>query len=125
MITNFKVSEDEKTVSWENEGRAKRLLFEYPVAANHIVYLDEVIVQSDTRENGETNLAIYKADGLVKVRPEMPKRKHKVAGVYAVWFGQGKKRVPVVLLSDEYRPYDTACTFDLETHQFFDFHPTK
>lgn len=124
MITEFKVSKDEKTVTWQHDGQAKKLAFKYPVAAHHILYLDEVIVQSDTRESGEKNLAIYKADGSLKSRPDMPKIKHKVEGVYAVYFGQGKKQVPVVLLSDEYKPYDTGCTFDLETHKFFKFHPT-
>jgi len=125
MIKKFKISEDEKMVSWEHEGQLKTLEFQYRVAAYHIEYLDQVLVQSAVRESGRTNLAIYNADGSLKARPEMPKRKSEVAGVYAVWFGQGDRQVTIVLISDEFTPYQTACTFDLETYEFFDFHRTK
>lgn len=125
MITNFKVSDDRRTVSWQNDGQEVKLLFQYKAFANHIEYLDEVIVQSDVYESGKTNLAIYNADGSVKARPEMPKRKSEVAGVYSVWFDQGNRYQTVVLISDEFNPYQTACTFDLETYEFSNFHPTK
>ena len=125
MITSFKVSEDRKTVSWQNEKKPIVLTFQYKAFANHIEYLDEVIVQSDVFESGRTNLAIYNADGSVKARPEMPKRKSEVAGVYSVWFDQGNRKQTVVLISDEFNPYQTACTFDLETYEFTDFHPTN
>jgi hypothetical protein len=124
MITAFKVSSDEKTVTWQHDGQAVRFDFRYSVFANHIEYLDEVIIHSNVQESGERNLAIYKADGSLKCQPAMPKLKLEVGGVYAVWFVQGKKQVTVVLHSDEYRPYDTACTFDLETCKFTKFHPT-
>jgi hypothetical protein len=125
MITKFNVSEDQKTVFWKNEGNVITLTFQYGTFANHIEYLDEVIIQSDVRESGEQNLAIYNADGSLKARPEMPVLKHSVGGVYSVWFDQGKRQQTVVLMTDEFSPYDTACTFDLETHAFFNFHPTK
>ena len=125
MITNFKVSEDEKTVSWENDGQIQEMRFQYSVLANHIEYLDKVVIQSDVRESGRTNLAIYNPDGSLEVRPEMPELKHKVGGVYALWFMQGRKQQTAVLMSNEFSPYDTACTFDLETYKFSDFHPTK
>ena len=125
MITNFKVSEDRKTVSWENEGQPISFAFQYKAFANHIEYLDAVIIQSDVRESGEQNLAIYNANGSVKVRPEMPALKHGVGGVYSVWFDQGNRQQTVVLMTDEFRPYETACTFDLETYEFSNFHPTK
>lgn len=125
MITNFKVSEDRKTVFWENAGQPIHFIFQYKAFANHIEYLDEVIIQSDVRESGEQNLAIYNADGSVKARPEMPKLKHGVGGVYSVWFDQGKRQQTAILMTDEFSPYETACTFDLETHTFSNFHPTK
>ena len=125
MITDFKVSSDEKLISWTSNGQLQELDFKYPVAANHIEYLDKVLVQSDTLESGEKNLTIYNPDGSIAARPEMPKLKHRVDGVYAVWFGQGKRDVTVVLLTDEYAPYDTACTFNLEKYTFSKFHPTK
>ena len=125
MITHFKVSEDAKSVTWQQDGQLKAVSFEYKVEAYHIEYLNEVIVQSDARESGSRNLIIYNADGSVKARPEMPKLKHEVGGAYAIWFAQGKREQTVVLMTDEYKPYDTACTFDLETYQFFKFHPTQ
>lgn len=124
MITDFKVSLDRLLVSWKNDGKAIAMHFEHKAFANQIEYLDEVIIHSDARESGEQNLALYNADGTLKVRPNMPKLEHKVHGVYAVWFVQGERQQQVVLLSDEYKPYDTGCTFDLETHRFFKFHPT-
>jgi hypothetical protein len=125
MITNFKVSPDRLQVSWKNEDKAIRLEFKYKASANHIEYLDEVIIQSDARESGSRNLAIYTADGVIKARPEMPALKHEVGGVYSVWFDQGNRYQTVVLMTDEFSPYDTACTFDLETYKFSKFHPTK
>lgn len=53
--------------------------------ANHIEYLEEVIIQSDARESGSCNLAIYIASEVVKARPEMPDLKHEVGGIYSVW----------------------------------------
>jgi hypothetical protein len=111
-------------VSWQYNAQTIEFHFTYPVYANHIEYLNEVFIHSDVRENGEQNLALYKDDGLLKARPKMLKLKHRVDGVYAVWFVQGEREQTVVLLSDEYKPYDTACTFDLKTHRFSKFHPT-
>ncbi|MGI4736512.1 MAG: hypothetical protein ACRYG7_15155 [Janthinobacterium lividum] len=125
MITNFKVSPNRCQVSWENEEKAIRLEFKYKAFANHVEYLDEVIIQSDARESGSRNLAIYTADGVIKACPEMPALKHEVSGVYSVWFDQGNRYQTVVLMTDEFSPYDTACTFDLETYEFSKFHPTK
>lgn len=125
MISHFHVSPDQRTVSWKNAGREVALHFQYEVYAHHVHYLDEVLVQSDIRESGSNNLCLYKADGSGKACPAMPRLKQEVAGVYAVWFVQGKRYQTVVLHSSEFSPYDTACTFDLETHQFSAFHPTK
>lgn len=125
MITDFKVAENRKAVSWRHNGQEIKFEFQYPVFANHIEYLGQVIIHSNVQETGERNLTIYKADGSVKCRPEMPKLKEGVGGIYAVWFVQGQKLVTVVLHSDEYRPYDTACTFNLETCKFTKFHPTQ
>lgn len=125
MITNFKLSEDYKTVFWQNDGQEITLSFQRDVTAYHIEYLNEVIVQSAPQESGRNNLIIYNADGSVKARPDMPKLKHGVGGVYSIWFAQGKRQQTVVLMSDEFSPYDTACTFDLETYEFSNFHPTK
>lgn len=125
MISNFKEIPAKFIVSWENEGKVIELRFKYRAFANHIEYLDEVLVQSDARESGSRNLCIYKADGSVKACPEMPPLKHEVGGVYSVWFDQGNRYQTVVLMTDEFNPYETACTFDLETYEFSKFHPTK
>jgi hypothetical protein len=123
-MTNFKVSEDRKTVSWKDGEKLLKFKFQYPVSAHHIKYLDKVLIHSSTDETGETNLAIYDPDGTMISRPPMPTLKHKVFGVYSVWFEQNQRKITVVLLSDEYVPYDTACSFDLETYEFSKFHPT-
>ena len=125
MITNFKVSPDRLLVSWDDNGNSIVLHFKHKAFANHIEYLNEVIIQSDARESGSRNLAIYTADGKIKARPEMPKLKHEVGGVYSVWFDQDNRYQTVVLMTDEFNPYETACTFDLETYEFSKFHPTK
>ena len=125
MIKSFKVSEDRKKVSWQYNGRTIEFVFQYEVFANHIQYLNTIIIQSDVRESSERNLAIYNVDGSVKARPDMPKLKHGVGGVYSVWFDQGKRQQTVVLMTDEFSPYETACDFDLETYEFSNFHPTK
>jgi hypothetical protein len=125
MINKFRISKDEKTVSWKNDDQEVKILFQYKIIANHIKYLDQVIVESDVRESGSNNLIIYNADGSVRARPDMPVLKHGVGGVYSVWFDQGKRLQTLVLMTDEFSPYDTACTFDLETYEFSKFHPTK
>jgi hypothetical protein len=125
MITNFKVSPDRLQVLWKNGHQAIALDFKYKAFANHIEYLDEVIIQSDARERGSRNLTIYTADGVEKTRPEMLALKHEVGGVYSVWFDQGNRYQTVVLMTDEFSPYETTCTFDLETYKFSKFHPTK
>ena len=125
MINNFNISQDKRNVSWQYDGQLVEFNYAHPVYANHIEYLKEVIIHSSVRESGEQNLALYKEDGSLKVRPQMPKRQPKVNGVYAVWFVQGQRQQTVVLLSEEFKPYDTACTFDLETHRFSNFHRTN
>ncbi|WP_167855510.1 hypothetical protein [Hymenobacter fodinae] len=55
----------------------------------------------------------------------MPKLRHPVHGVYAIWFEQHQRQQTVLLLTDEYTPYDTTCTFDVESHAFSNIHPTK
>lgn len=125
MISQFTLSNDEKRVSWTNNGLPITLAYERPVAANHIAYLDQVIVQADAREHGPNNLFIYNADGSLNARPDMPTLKRPVQGVYAVWFVPNQRYVTVILLTDEYSPYDTACTFDLEKHTFTKFHPSR
>lgn len=125
MISKFKLSKDEKTVSWQHAGQAVQLTFQYPVAAHHVVPQHEVLVQSDVRESGPTNLTIYSPDGSVKAQPAMPKLKSPVDGVYAVWFVPNQPQVTVVLLTEASKPYDTACSFDLTTHTFSKCHPTK
>ncbi|UOG74195.1 hypothetical protein MTX78_18990 [Hymenobacter tibetensis] len=125
MITKFKVSKDHQTVSWQAAGQPVELHFQYPVEANYVKHLNQVIVQSDIRESGQQNLALYVEDGSVKVRPPMPKLEHEVTGVYAVWFVPGEDNVTTILLTDEYKPYDTACTFDLRTGTLSDLHATK
>jgi hypothetical protein len=125
MITEFNVDEDGKTILWKSEGKQHQLQYVYPVLANHAVLLNEVIVQADVREFGEQNLFLYRADGSVKARPAMPKLKHKVTGVYAVWFVPDEIKLTAVLISNEYKPYGTACIFDLKTHRFSRFRPTN
>lgn len=125
MITNFEVSADYRVVSWKNGGDNVEVSFQFEIAAYHLEYLNEIIIQSSVQESGTNNLAIYNADGTIKARPNMPKLQHGVGGVYAIWFAQGKREQTLVLMTDEFSPYDTACAFDLETCEFSRFHPTN
>ena len=91
-ITNFTISERDatgpdspmgKVVSWEYEGQQIAFAFEHRVAAYHVEYLDEVLIQAWVNEFPRANLFIYRADGRLKAQPAMPKRPHEVGGVYA------------------------------------------
>ncbi|WP_167855511.1 hypothetical protein [Hymenobacter fodinae] len=56
MITDFRVGA--KVVTWQHAGQWVKLTFRYTVAAHHIQHLDEVLIQSDVRENGSRNLTL-------------------------------------------------------------------
>jgi hypothetical protein len=125
MITNLHLSPDKQTVTWENGSQPVTLAFGYEVRPHHIEYLNEVLVLRETWGDGERTITIYHADGTVKARPGLPKLRHAVGGIYSIWYEQGQRKQTVVLLTDEFSPYETACDFDLETHEFSNFHPTK
>jgi hypothetical protein len=86
MPIKFHVTEDRRMVSWQHENQQVHFIFQLPVYVNYIEYLNEVIIHSDVLESGEQNLDLYKTDGTLKTLPAIPKLKHKVHGVYAVWF---------------------------------------
>ena len=134
VITDFRVKGNKNTfsspgcgkvVTWQHNAKKVKFEFEHEVSAYHIEYLDEVLIQAWVNDFYKANLFIYHANGTLKARPAMPKLRHEVYGVYSVWFEQGKKQITMVLHCDEYQPYDTACTFNVETHAFSQFHPTK
>lgn len=125
MITHFSLSPDKKVVSWEYDGRPVVLAFRHQVTAHHIEYLGTVLVLAELWGAGERVFTIYHADGSLKAQPGLPTRKHEVGGIYSIWFNQGQRKQTVVLLTDEFSPYETACDFDLETYEFSNFHPTK
>jgi hypothetical protein len=125
MITDLRLRPDKQTVTWENGSQLVTLAFGYEVRHLHIEYLNEVLVLRETWGDGERTITIYHADGTVKARPGLPKLRHAVGGIYSIWYEQGQRKQTVVLLTDEFSPYETACDFDLETHEFSNFHPTK
>ncbi len=125
MITNFHLSADCKTVFWNNDDQLVHLAFEHKVEGYLIEYLNQVLLLADVWEYGKRVLTIYNADGSVRAQPGLPKLKHEVGGIYSIWFVQGKRQQTVVLFTEEFSPYETACNFDLETYQFSGFHPTK
>ncbi|MGI4874071.1 MAG: hypothetical protein ACRYFX_23170 [Janthinobacterium lividum] len=125
MLTNLALSADKQTVTWENDEQPVHLAFDYPVRPHHIEYLNTVLILRESWGNGERVFTIYHADGSVKARPGLPKRPHQVGGIYSIWYNQGQRKQTVVLFSDEFKPWDTACDFDLETYEFSNFHPTN
>jgi hypothetical protein len=94
-------------------------------SAHHLKYLDAVLVLAELWGAGERVFTIYRADGSVKGRPGLPKLRHEVGSIYSIWYNQGQRKQTVVLLTDEFSPYETACDFNLETYEFSNFHPTK
>lgn len=125
MLTNLHLSPDKQTVSWNNDGQPVVLSFGYDVRPHHVEYLNEVLVLRETWGEGERVFTIYHADGTVKARPGLPKLRHPVGGIYSIWYNQGQRKQTVVLFTEEFSPYETACDFDLETYEFSNFHPTK
>ena len=125
MITNLRLSPDKQTIRWENGKQSVALALGYEARPHLLAYLNEVLVLRETWGAGERTITIYHADGTVKAHPALPKLRHAVGGIYSIWYEQGKRKQTVVLLTEEFSPYETACDFDLETHEFSNFHPTK
>ena len=125
MITNLRLSPDRQTIAWENDGQPVVLAFDHHVLCYHVEYRKEVLLLADVWAAGERVMTIYRADGTVKARPGLPQYPADVGGIYAIWYVQGQRKQTVVLFSDHFKPYDTACDFDLETYEFSNFHPTK
>lgn len=114
-----------KTVEWLCDGTLISKPFKGDVCAYYVEPLNEVLVLADSEFDGPRNVFIYRADGTLRLNPQMPKLKSNVSGVYAIWFIAGKLQHEAVLLTNEFLPYDTGCTFDLEDGIFSNFHPTK
>lgn len=125
MLTGLHLSSDSQVVTWDNSGQPVCLAFGHKVLPYHIEYLNEVLVLANVWGAGERVFTIYRADGTVKAHPGLPPHPADVGGIYAIWYVQGQRKQTVVLFSDYFKPYDTACDFDLETYEFSNFHPTK
>jgi hypothetical protein len=92
-----------------------------------VEYLNEVLLLADVWEAGQRVFTIYRADGTVKARPGLPNYPADVGGIYSIWYDQGQRKQTILLFSNHFKPYDTACDFDLETYEyeFSNFHPTN
>lgn len=123
-VYNFKF-DNEKKISWLYEGEEKKLLFKYPVEVFLIKERNEILVIADIKETGNNNLTIYKADSSVRIKPKMPSLSKPVLGVYSIFYIKGSENLDTILDSKEFFPYDTGCTFNINTGEFTDFHPSK
>ena len=124
-ITKLHVDESNKQVPWVSNGSIVIKTFSGEVFAYLIDELDEVLILADSMFDGPENLFIYNGDGGERLNPAMPTINNPVDGIYSIWFVKGLMKQEVILLSEEYSPYDTGCTFDLETGDFSNFHPSK
>jgi len=124
-ITKLNIDESNKQISWVSNGTIVIKAFGGEIFAYLIDELDEVLVLADSTFDGPNNLFIYNGDGSERLNPVMPALKKPVDGVYAIWFVKGLMKQEVILLSEEYSPYNTGCTFDLKAGVFSNFHPSK
>lgn len=115
----------DKAVEWMCNGRHISKPFKGEVFAYHVEPLNEVLILADSCFNGPRNVFVYYADGALRLNPEMPNLKSSVNGVYAIWFVAGNLQHEAVLLTNEFSPYDTGCTFDVRDGAFSNFHPSK
>lgn len=123
-ILNFKINE-KKNVSWEYLNNKIELSFNYPIEAHLFDERNVVVVIADIKDAGSNNLFVYNANGEIKINPEMPELNSQVEGVYTMFYKPNSIKQEVVLISEAYSPYDTACTFDIASGNFSNFHPTK
>ncbi|WP_444919811.1 hypothetical protein ACJJID_12785 [Microbulbifer sp. CnH-101-G] len=125
MIKDFVRDEKNGEVKWVSDGVLISKKYNNKIQAELIVDQNRVLVVSDHKESGPQNLCIYDEKGEVVLKPMMPKLNNSVDGVYSVWFIPGSKIQKVVLLTDEYSPFDTVCNLNINTGEFSDFHRTK
>ncbi|WDE03670.1 hypothetical protein SG34_020120 [Thalassomonas viridans] len=125
MIKNFIKNEELGEVLWDFNGKKIEKKFRKRIQAELIADKNFVVVIANHKEVGNRNLFIYDEAGNIKSNPEMPKLTLPVEGVYSIWFVPGKEEQKVVLLTDENSPFDTACTFNLNTGVFSKFHRTN
>ena len=118
---------NECEVQWCWGNNKYQLVFERPVTAYLAHHRNEVVVLGDTEEFGSRNIVIYMANAKIRARPDMPSVElgREVQGAYAMWFRDNMDLQEVILLCDRYDPYDTGCTFNLETATFTNFHPAR
>ena len=112
-------------VTWSYNSAEITKTFKGDIFAYLIDFRNEILILADSSFDGPKNLFIYNADGTIRLNPTMPTLKKLVQGVYAVWFVEGETQLEVVLITEEYAPYDTGCTFNLCDGSFSNFHPTK
>ncbi len=124
-VQKFSFDKNTGIAEWEYNGQRVSKTFSGETLAYYASNLDQVLVVADPQINGPNNIFIYNPGGTLNMRPNMPTLSKPVNGVYAVWFIDNNIEQETILLSGEYNPYDTGCTFNLKTGQFYNFHPSK
>lgn len=125
MIKDFKRDEKNGVVEWKSDGVLISKKYNNRIQAELIADQNRVLIVSDHKESGPQNLCIYDENGEVVLKPLMPELSSPVDGIYSIWFVPCGDVQKVILLTDEYSPFDTACNLNILTGEFFYFHRTK
>ena len=124
MISNLTVDCSGRNISWMNCNSTISKNFKMKVfQVVEIKFLNQILIISDYKENGEKNMFIYDENGYCIANPKMPSS--EFYGVYAIWYRDNNKLQTVVLLSNANSSYEKKCMFNLETYVFSNFSETK
>lgn len=119
-VENFKVVPN-KGVEWGDVF----IPFTGGIEAIFIHHRCEIVLIGDSRLHGIDNLFIYCKKGTLRLRPKIFIENMDLKGVYTMWYKKGDDLQTIILESDFYSPYDTACTLDLRTGDIGTCHPSK
>lgn len=124
MISNLKVDSSGRNISWMHSNLTISKSFKMKVfQVVEIKFLNQILIISDCKENGEKNMFIYNENGYCIANPKMPSS--EFYGVYSIWYRDNNKLQTVVLLSNDNTSYEKKCEFNLENYVFLNFSETK
>ncbi|PXZ03968.1 hypothetical protein [Gilliamella apicola] len=124
MISNLKVDSSGRNISWMHSNLTISKSFKMKVfQVVEIKFLNQILIISDCKENGEKNMFIYNENGYCIANPKMPSS--EFYGVYSIWYRDNNKLQTVVLLSNDNTSYEKKCEFNLENYVFSNFSETK
>ena len=124
MISNLKVDSSGRNISWMHSNLTISKSFKMKVfQVLEIKFLNQILIISDCKENGEKNMFIYNENGYCIANPKMPSS--EFYGVYSIWYRDNNKLQTVVLLSNDNTSYEKKCEFNLENYVFSNFSETK